>query len=193
MLNDPFMNRIWIPVSLWILLYTSDYLLTIAGARIYATGAREHFEYPGGYELNPYFAQDVARLQWFSFRFVMALILYGGLLLACSIAWRELFALSWGSLIFPLLVVLVRHVRNVVFFYHVKRTDGVQGRVCVAHWLSLRSSAAEWFSFGVVFLFLYLLTASLPVAGGAIGCMFHGIRSTRSSVKSRRAQPISNL
>jgi hypothetical protein len=193
MLNGLFMERIWIPIGIWVLVYTSDFILTMIGARLYSSGANKHFDYSGGYELNPYFPKDVARLQWFTFNFFLALALYGGLLVVCSTGPRELFALAWGFLIFPQLYIHMRHVRNLVFFYHVKRSDGVEGKVRVAHWLSLRSTAAEWISFGALLLFTYGITASLPVAGGTIACVLYGIRYMQRSGRSRKSQQASNL
>ena len=190
MIND-FINKPWVPIALWVVLYTSDYLSTIAAARLYSAG--EHFGYSEGYELTPYYAADVARLRWFSPRFLLMLFTYSGWLLfayfsASLIGSQTIFGLAWGFLVLLELAIHVRHARNLFFFYYAKRSCGIQGRIDVAHWLSLRESAAELLSFGFIFLFIFLITQSLPVAGGAISCTVVGINHALGSAKNRKAQ-----
>jgi len=190
MIND-FFNKPWVPIALWVVLYTSDYLSTIAAARLYSAG--EHFGYSEGYELNPYYAADVARLRWFSPRFLLSLFIYSGWLLfayfsASFIGSQVIFGLTWGFLVLLQLAIHVRHARNLLFFYYAKRSCGIQGRINVAHWLSLRESAAELISFGFIFLFIFIITQSPPVAGGAISCAAVGINHVLGSVKKRGAR-----
>ena len=63
------LDNVWLAVGLWVALFLLDHLLTLKAARMYEMGANKHFTFSGGYELNPYFKEDIARLRTFSFRF----------------------------------------------------------------------------------------------------------------------------
>jgi hypothetical protein len=192
-LGDFLTDRLWAVLTLWVLLYISDYLLTIAGAKLHRADPQGHFVFADGYELNPYFAEDVARLRLFSTKFLWALALYSGWLALVYAAWtRELFAVSWGALIFLELVVHIRHIRNLVLFKTAKDSNAVQGRIGYARWLALRLSGAEMIASGVVLLFVFLITGSLPVAGGALSCAALGIKHIIRSAKLRRVEVASS-
>src|SRR5215207_6113340 len=70
----------WIGVILWIILYISDYYLTIYSAR----GFREigHFRFEGSFELTPQYQKDIDELKPVSKRHIILLILYS-LLIVC--------------------------------------------------------------------------------------------------------------
>ena len=61
-------------VMLWIILYISDYVLTIYSAR----GFREigHFQFEGSFELTPQFQRDIDALKPVSTRHIILLLLY---------------------------------------------------------------------------------------------------------------------
>jgi hypothetical protein len=54
--------------------------------------------------------------------------------------------------------------------------------------LALRLSAAELTASGVVLLFVFLITGSLPVAGGAVACAALGINHILRSVRLRKIE-----
>src|SRR5881392_3518340 len=104
-------------VILWILLYSSDYFLTIYSAR----GFHEigHFQFEGSFELTPQFQKDIDSLKPVSKRHITLLFLYS--LLIAFIWWftKRLLFFPWTYLLylgmFLLLEVAVhlRHLRNV--------------------------------------------------------------------------------
>src|SRR3989442_776415 len=97
MLLDLFLNNAWAAIGLWALLSCMDYALTFKAAKIYKAGAGKHFGFAGGYELNPFFQDDIAQLRWFSLRFFLLLLLVAGLLLILhGTGFRKCFAFVWG-------------------------------------------------------------------------------------------------
>lgn len=186
MLLDLFLNNAWAAIGFWALLYCLDYMFTFKAAKIYKAGAGKHFGFAGGYELNPFFQDDIARLRRFSFRFLLLLLLVAGLLVILhGTGLREYFAFVWGLMICLQLTVHFRHLRNLAVFHYAKDSKGVMGRIEYEHWLSLRLSSIEFLCFSVFYLFLFLLWGNLFVLGGAAGCLLSALRHWFDSRRSR--------
>ncbi len=108
----------WSGVILWIILYTSDYYLTLYSAR----GFREigHFQFEGSFELTPQYQKDIDALQALS---------RGGILLALIVSSLVIVLLWWltrlnfylelayllflGMFLLLEVAVHLRHFRNV--------------------------------------------------------------------------------
>lgn len=69
------------------------------GCAMYHTGASKHFKFAGGYELNPFFKDDIARLRRFSFRFWWLLLMVGGLFLIIHTISPRAFPFVWGMFV----------------------------------------------------------------------------------------------
>jgi len=149
----------WPGVILWIILYTSDYYLTIYSAR----GFREigHFQFEGSFELTPQYQKDIDGLKPVSKLHVTLLFLYS---LVIAIIWWffvGLLKLQWAYLLylgmFILLEVAVhlRHLRNVFMVNTVRKSGGVEGQVRYQKQFSYKISAFEFTMLG----FLFLITA----------------------------------
>lgn len=189
MLINLFLRNVWLAIGLWAVLYVMDYIFTLKAARMYQEGASKHFMFPGGYELNPFFKEDVAQLRQFSFRFFLMLFFVGGLLLIAHILdVPDFFAFVWGSLVWLQIANHFRHLRNLMVFHYARTSSGVSGEIQYQHWLSLRLSALDMFSFAVLFLVLFLFWGSYFVLGGALGCFVLSLRHFVDSKKSRRSQ-----
>jgi hypothetical protein len=184
MLLNYLLKHGWIAVVIWAFLYCLDYLFTLKAARMYEAGVNKHFSFAGGYELNPFFKDDIAQLRRFSFRFWLMLVLYCGLLLILdSFGIQELFAFAWGALVCVQLAVHFRHVRNLVVFHYAQQSKGISGKIEYQQWLSLRLSAIELLWFTGFFLFLYLLYGDFVVLGGALGCLSNAITHLKDAKK----------
>ena len=68
-----FAGSLWPSLISLILLYISDYSLTVYCARLYQTRAKDKLVLEGSYELTPYYQRDVDSLRHFSPRFIFAL------------------------------------------------------------------------------------------------------------------------
>jgi hypothetical protein len=166
-------DKLWLAVVIWLVLYISDYYLTIWGARLYKLGAREHFVFEGSYELTPRFQKDVDALRLFSPTFYRHVIL-SVLLLVCLWfvvqQWEQFrlaFLFTYGGLVFRQLAILIGHARNIALFHHARAHRGVSGRSSYARWLSLERTAVEFACFAVLFLVAAVISGSVSLLGGA--------------------------
>jgi hypothetical protein len=191
MFEQPFLDRAWLVTGCWIALFVSDYLLTIAGARLYASGARAHFGFEGSYELNPFFQDDIDHLRRPGFRFFIVLVACAGLLVIAYLsAPRPLYAAVAGVLLLVEVPVHFRHLRNLSVFRCAAKSRGMSGQIVYERWLTERLSAYEIAKFAVLFGITWMLTGSLLFLGGAVGC---SVQAWSGYNRARRARTSNRL
>jgi len=185
----------WYGVILWIMLYMSDYYLTIYSAR----GFREigHFQFEGSLELTPQFQNDVDNLRPVSKRHILLLIVTTLLIFVLWWMTRISILIEWTySLylgIFILLEVAVhfRHLRSIAIIREIRKNGGVEGQIFYRQWFSYRNSANELYITGTFFLLVALLTFSLFFFGGALACygtaIRHGLWARKAKSKAQVA------
>jgi hypothetical protein len=180
-------------VILWIILYISDYYLTLYSAR----GFREigHFQFEGSFELTPQYQKDIDALKPISRLHITLLILYS--LLIIFIWWftRFLLFFPWTYLLylgmFLLLEVAIhlRHLRNVSLIHEIRKNGGVDGQISYRKWFTYRISASEFYTFSVLFLIIAVLSYSTFFLGGAIMCFGTGFKHSRLA-KQAKSNPL---
>ena len=185
-LLDYILNNVWLAIGVWAGLYCLDYAFTIKAARLYRDGAHQHFIFPEGIELNPFFQDDIAKIRTFSFRFFLILFLIGGLLLIVSII-PEAFAVVWGMFVGIQLANHCRHLRGLAAYSHARRSAGLSGKIQYELWLSLRLSSVDFFYFGLLFLILFSFWGHLFALGAALGCLSLALRHLIDSAKKRKS------
>jgi hypothetical protein len=187
-LEDLFLDNVWIAVGAWAVLYVGDYALTIVGARLHRRHANEHIVFSRGYELNPVFERDVSRLRIVSPRFVVILVATSGLLYLIGYMSRsipEMFVFVLGALLLVEVAIHIRHVKNIVLFRSLAREGAVEGRISYARWLSYRVSATEMLAFAVLYVLSYFLSASLFFLGGATTCLLVALKHIVLAARER--------
>lgn len=179
----------WPGVILWIILYISDYYLTIFSAR----GFREtgHFQFEV-FELTPQFQTEINALKPISKLHITLLFLYS--LLIIFIWWftRRLPLFPWtyllylGMFLLMEVVIHLRHLRNVSLIREIRRSknDGIEGQIFYRKWFSYRMSAAEFYTFSALFLIIAILSYSAFFLGGAMMCFAIGIKHSRLAKKT---------
>jgi hypothetical protein len=178
----------WFGVVLWILLYISDYYLTVYSAR----GFKEigHFQFEGSFELTPQYQRDIDSLRPVSKLHLILLILYGLLILAIWYLFVYFLGLPWAYLLylgmFLLLEVAVhlRHFRNVFLIREIRKNGGVDGQISYKKWFSYRLSAFELYLYFGLFLIVAALESSPFFLGGAIMCFGNGFKHNRLAKKA---------
>ena len=183
----------WYGVILWIILYTSDYYLTIYSAR----GFREigHFQFEGSFELTPQYQKDIDDLRPVSRLHITLLFVYSLIILLVWWITRLTIYLEWtypfylGMFLLLEVAVHLRHFRNVFLIREIRRNGGVDGQIAYQKWFSYRNSANELYISGTLFLLVALLTYSLFFFGGAIMCYATGIKHARLAKKSKALAP----
>jgi hypothetical protein len=176
-------------VILWIILYISDYYLTIYSAR----GFREigYFQFEGSFELTPQYQKDIDSLKPVSKLHITLLILYS--LLIIFIWWftRLLIYFPWTYLLylgmFLLLEVAIhlRHLRNISLIREIRKSGGVDGQISYRKWFTYRISASEFYTYSALFLIVAILSYSTFFLGGAIMCIGTGFKHSRLAKKAK--------
>lgn len=186
----------WYGVICWVILYVSDYYLTIYSAR----GFREidRFRFEGSMELTPQFQNDVNNLRPVSKRHIIWLVVSSVVILAVwwithiSIYLEWAYALYLGMFLLLEAAIHLRHLRNIGIIREVRKNGGVEGQIYYKQWFSYRNSANELNITGTFLLVVALLTFSLFFLGGAIACYGTAFRHARwaSKAKSNPAQRV---
>ena len=196
MLLDLFFASPWPGVLLWAALFTSDLLFTMACARLYQDGGREHIMFEGSFEITPYHQKDVDRLRRFSPRFLLAMAATCSLQallwwLTVGLAMSDLgvfmpdgYLFGLGAMVLIQLTVHVRHLRNYVLFRAVAAGDGISGRIEYRRPIMLRLSSVELLAFAVAYAVIFAFTESWFVLGGVVAC---GALSFNHRMLSRKA------
>ena len=181
-------------VILWIILYVSDYYLTIYSAR----GFREvgHFHFEGSFELTPQYQKDIDALKPVSTRHVISLALSSLFIVLIWWLTKRLPFFPWTYLLylgmFLLLEIAVhlRHLRNISLIREIRKGGGVEGEIRYRKWFSYRISASEFYLYSVLFLIFAVLTYSPFFLGGAIMCFATGVKHNRLAKKTK-SNPVS--
>ena len=174
---------------LWVVLYISDYYLTIYSAR----GFREigRFQFEGSYELTPQFQKDVDALRPVSARHIALLVLCSILIVLLWWMIVRLLASPWlynlylGLFLLVEVAVHLRHLRNVFLIREIRRHGGVDGQISYRKWFSYRVSAFEFYLIGTLFLMVAVLSFSSFFLGGALVCFGTGWKHSRLAKKAK--------
>lgn len=179
----------WSGVFVWIILYVSDYYLTIYSAR----GFREigHFQFEGSMELTPQFQNDVDNLRpvskrhisWLIASSLIILIVWWITRLSVYLWWT--YSLYLGMFLLLEVAVHLRHLRNVAIIREIRTNGGVEGQIRYKQWFSYRNSAHELYVTATFFLLVSLLTYSLFFFGGALACYGTAFRHARLAKKTK--------
>jgi len=186
-LSNFFLSSLWPGLIVWILLFISDYTLTITCARLYRNGVNEKLVFEGSYEITPYFQKDIDSLRLVSPRFLLILVLFSGLL---AMEWffsqktlPHFYEFLLGALILVQLQVHTRHLRNLFLFRAMNKTGGVSGRIEYSRPLLLRMSAVDALVFSGLYLVLFAFTQSWFIFGGVVVCLSLAVKHYRLARK----------
>jgi len=179
----------WYGIILWVVLYTSDYYLTLYCAR----GFREigHFQFEGSFELTPQYQKDIDHLRPISRLHMILLLVYSLLILVVWWITRLSIYLEWsyplylGMFLLLEVAVHLRHLRNMALIQEIKKNGGVEGQISYKKWFSYRISARELYIYAMLFLLIALLTYSLFFLGGAIMCYGTGFKHSRLAKRAK--------
>jgi hypothetical protein len=176
-------------VILWIVLYISDYYLTIYSAR----GFREigHIQFEDSFELTPQYQKDIDALKPVSKLHIILLFVYSLIILIVWWLTHITIYLTWayplylGMFLLLEVAVHARHLRNVAIIREVRKNGGVDGQIAYKKWFSYRISANDLYISATVFLLVAILTYSLFFLGGAIMCYGTGLKHARLARKAK--------
>lgn len=172
-MNHP-IDNLWLGLTVWAVLYISDYALTLTCARLYRRGGAQKITFEGSFEITPYFQNDIDSLRVVSPRFLVA---WGISCIYLSAIWwlaalsnPGLYEFILGAMILLELTVHIRHFRNLYLFRAILNGAGVQGQIKYPRPLMLKMSAIELLAFAGLYAALFAVTSSWLLLGGAFTC-----------------------
>lgn len=170
----------WLVALVWLGLYIFDYASTLWLANVYQTLLSRHIVYEGGVELNPNYEKEIARRQLPAPKFIalvvliLVIVLFSGLL---GVYFVEFLA---GALLLTWVFVDSRHLRNYAYVRFLRRKpESLRGRLEYSYWLTQKLVSSEAFIFGLLYLFLALLTLRLFFLAGVLACLSFALRHSR--------------
>ncbi|TMA71166.1 MAG: hypothetical protein E6J67_23520 [Deltaproteobacteria bacterium] len=178
----------WAPAAIWAALYSSDYILTHLGRRLYGALQGRYIQIES-YELNPFWQKTIEAGRWWSTRFAVALTLSTG-----AVAWagfltsggwetpgqgsrvRMVMSAAVGAGLLLEAVVHMRHVRNVVLFRSLAVANDVEGVLRYPRWLSYQQSSVELGTFAGLFFLIAVIDRSAFCLGGGFATLWTALR-----------------
>lgn len=179
----------WMGVILWLILYISDYYLTVYSAR----GFKEIglFRFEGSFELTPQYQKDIDDLKPVSRLHILLLFLYNLLILAIWYLFVYFLGLPWAYLLYLGMFLLLeaavhlRRLRNVILIREIRKNGGASGQISYRKWFSYRLSAFELYLYFGLFLTVAALEPSPLFLGGAIMCFGNGFKHNLLAKKAK--------
>lgn len=178
-------NNLWVTLFVWVVLYVSDYGLTLLGSRWRRARGTTAVTTQGSYELNNYFVQDVDKQRVVSVRFIAALA-WSTFLLGCTWLLARFDPLGVvvldivvGALVFMELTIHMRHFRNLFGYRHVAQAGEITGSITFSRRYVMWASSLDLFLFALLYLVLFLFVGNFFFLGGVLGCASIAIRHRR--------------
>ncbi len=176
MLVDYLINNIWPALIIISLVYFSDYYLTLTAARLYEKGAKKHFSYEGGIELNPLYKKSFENVRNLKHRrFIITLIAMNTMTYLLWLLSRPnspgAFELFLGGFILSEAFVHIRHLRNLAMFRRAVSSDGISGQISYSRNCMHNLARIDAFTFALLYLILAILFWRTFFLGGFITCL----------------------
>lgn len=184
----------WVALALGLIVYVADYALLLYEAYLYHTSARPYLLCHDIYEFSSGRPDDPPWRRLIQPTFLLRLLVVGaGIPLVWWAAVRELerpeiVLVLVGGLVLLKAATAIRHLRQAVFYQHMRREEAVEGAIEYAEALVLTGYVVELYGFTVLYALLTLTGSPWFFLGGAITC-FVTSRRMRDYVRLREARP----
>jgi hypothetical protein len=190
----------WLAPVLWLVLYTSDYYLTLWGARL--VKRQDFYRWEGSYEMTPEYQDDVDKQRPVSRTLVTWAIVGAGLLLLFGIipgSAPQVYGGFVGWFLLIEVLVHMRHFQNIMLYRRLTGPNpGVSGHILTTREGIYRSSSMNLVSIGIFVLLVSALTGSTLLLGGALHALYTSYHDlslaryyakTASEAASEESQP----
>lgn len=165
-------------VMLWILIFTSDWLMNYIGAKLYHEKVKNFLLFEDGYHLRTISEYEISHpgkiiVKYLSELFITTIgiwiLLYSCRLLS-SWSFYEFFC---GTFVLLEACIHFRHIRNVSLFSLANKDNGLYGCIAIPKWISLRNNFMEFAVFSLLYLMIFFFdTSNYFVLGGMLSCLF---------------------
>ena len=176
LINSSFFFKPTTMAFVWIIIYSSDWLMNYWGAKLYFKQVKKYCLFENGYNLKHLTIEELEYpgkiiLRYLSELFISTFAIWL-LLYTCRLysGWR-FYELFCGFFILLEACVHFRHVRNVAIFSLMSSSCGFYGSIAIPKWVSLRNAFIEFSTFGIGFLIVFFFDSSnYFVLGGVLAC-----------------------
>ena len=170
----------WMIALIWAAMYIFDYGSTLWLKSAYQTTLSRYVVYERGVELNPNLEKEIARGRIISPKFVLLLAIVVAIVLLSSLVGYLFVEFLAGALLLTWSFVNSRHIRNYAYVWFLRRRpDALGGRQVFSYWIMQKMLSAEALAFGLIFLFLTVLTWRIFFLAGAMTCLAVSLRAYR--------------
>lgn len=187
-------DHYWILILAWVVLYTSDYYLTLYGASLHRR--QTYIEIDGSYELNPVFVSDIDKNTKISLRHIVWLIT-GTLMIyvpASTIGFPVFgTGVMAGSLLIMELTIHLRHIGNIYYYRKlVGPNPGLSGHLTESRKSLCQRSAVQIAAYCGFTLIIFALTYSPMLLGGSLSLFCLALKHKSYATKCNTVQPTVN-
>ncbi|OGF53699.1 MAG: hypothetical protein A2Z21_01445 [Candidatus Fraserbacteria bacterium RBG_16_55_9] len=182
MIENLLVGNAWFALGIGVLSYAAGYCLAFYEAYLYHTGAKNHFELGGLYELTPGFqhvadVREITSVKFFGTLLFLSLaiwVLHWFLIHESDLA--EVFVFVMGGLLLRVAAASMQHLRNIVLFRYGQKVGHLQGRVQYSKRLVHTLSFVDLYSFAVLYFLMFSMSESWFFLGGALICLISGLQ-----------------
>lgn len=165
-------------VVLWILIFTSDWLMNYIGAKLYHDRVKHFLLFEDGYHLRAISEYEIGHPGRIIVKFLSELLITTTgiwiLLYSCRLlsSW-SFYEFFCGAFVLLEACIHFRHMRNVSLFSIAKRNSGLYGCIAIPKWIVLRNNFMEFAVFSLLYLMIFFFdTSNCFVFGGMLSCLF---------------------
>lgn len=177
---DVLIVRPWLLAVLWGAMYVFDYASTLWLKGAYETTLHKYVVFEHGVELNPNFEREIAGRRRLSPKFLVLLGLVGVIILLSPWIGDSFVEFLAGALLLTWSFVNSRHLRNYLYVWFLRRKpDALSGHQQQSYWFMQRTLSGEAFAWGLLYVFLFVLTWRIFFLGGTLTCWALTLRAYR--------------
>lgn len=177
---DILIQNPWLVALLWAAMYVFDYGSTIWLAGAYQTTLSRYVVFEHGVELNPNFEKEIAARRRLSPKFLLALALVILIIVVSPLVGLSFVEFLAGMLLLTWCFINSRHLRNYLYLWFLRsKPDALGGRQEQSYWFMQRMLSGEAFVFGLLYLFLFVLTWRIFFLAGTLVCWTLTLRAYR--------------
>jgi len=176
MILDYIINHYWLAGLIIVILYVSDYYLTLLQSKMYHAGAKNTISLDGGIELNPQWQKDIQSLKKINPKFIIAvflvIIMTGFIwLLSKSSGSMQPFEIVFGGFVLMEFFIHTRHFKSLFLYKSILQNKGVTGYIAYSRFFAHKSAAIDAMIFAVMYSIFGLFTNEILFFGGAVSCL----------------------
>jgi hypothetical protein len=176
MLERLLLSSPWLAMALGAIILATDYYTSIYQTHFYQAGVRGYLEYQDLYKLTLEIDAVIARRRIISGRFAASV----GVLVACIVTvwWLclqqsnrpEVFLFLIGGFVLDEAAEIIRQYRHIMVWREVLKRGGLDGKLSYTRRLTYMQTVYDRYGFVLLYAFLFLVTGSWFIFGGAFAC-----------------------